>query len=155
MSMPACIVRPPLEFKPLPGQEGAELSGLASFGKGDKRADLDGGDIAISYLSFTTTNRTDFTTAQRFVELAIVDGSGFLQYPADPNMVPLDQVAAQTIILSETVATFFLPFPTPWLVPKDVAGPLLQRFRWKVGAAAGGFDWTIRVGLAQYMGAKR
>lgn len=149
----ACIVRAPIQIRGSTEAGGfkALAQGLVTFGEGDSRADTVG-DIAISAMSFVTTNGVDFKTAMRDVQFALVHGSGKLENDLDPNYIPLSLRTEQTMLLDDVVSTAFLPFNPAMPVPRDIGNsPLLQRFRYRVGAAAGGFDWTIRVWLVELL----
>lgn len=150
-----CIVRPPIEIcgenQPT-GVAGLSI-GITPFDRGDRRADRSG-TVAISWLSFVTTNGVDFTTATRRIELALVDGSGKL-FSGDPNFESLATIPNQSILFEGVASTVWIPYVPALPVPIDVAGPLLQRLRWRVDAAAGGFNWCIRVGLVETFGEAR
>ncbi|NIM61197.1 MAG: hypothetical protein GTO30_05930 [Acidobacteria bacterium] len=143
------MVRSPIEIRgsQQPVGQAGDSNGIVPFDRGDDRADRYGGTLALSWLSFTTTNGVDFTTVTRSIELALVDGSGKI-FTAAPNVPPLNTVSTQSILFAGTVATLWQEFQ-PLPIPRDVAGELFMRLRWRVRARLNAPDWTIRAGLVE------
>lgn len=130
-----CIIRPPLEIT-----GGRDVSdGTSALGReGDAELTLNGGTLALNWISFTATSGGDYTGTLRTVLVTLCDAT------FDPDRSPFPP--GQSVLLADTVSNAFVQFPQ-LPVPRDVAGSKLMYLRVRVEAGPG--NWAVRVGLQE------